>query len=434
MTLPLSFRGILCLLCFLPASMVYSQVPSWTHFRGSHLDGISEETGIPVKWDDSTYIAWQKEIPGKGWSSPVVLGKQVWLTTATDRGYSMKALCLDAATGNTLFERQVFHPDSLYRIHAVNSYATPTPALEEGRVYVHFGRYGTACLDTRTGKTLWERTDLQCEHIQGPGSSLLIYRDLLIVHMEGADVQYILALDKFTGETVWRTDRPAELMDRLEPIGKKAYTTPIIVRVDGRDLMISNGSAACIAYDPLTGKEVWRIVQGEDSTIAMPTESDGIVFFYTSFVTAPDGSQQAELLAVDPLGKGDLGSTNVLWRLPTPRLQLLTPLVVNGLLFTIDSMGTLRCLDARTGKEYWSKKMKGKFNASPVYAGGNIYFSSTGGTVSVFKASKAEEQVAENRLDGSIWATPAIAGGALYIRTEHTLYKISGSSITGTPE
>ena len=404
--------------------MVSSQVPSWTHFRGSRLNGISDETGVPVKWNDSLHIDWKKEIPGRGWSSPVVLGGQVWITTATGGGYEMRAVCLDAATGNTVFDPVVFRPDSLFRIHAVNSYATPTSALEEGRIYVHFGRYGTACLDTRSGSTLWKRTDLQCEHIQGPGSSLLIYRDLLIVHMEGADVQYILGLDKHTGKTIWRTDRPKEIMDRLEPIGKKAYTTPIIVRVDGRDLMISNGSAVCIAYDPQTGKEIWRIVHGEDSTIAMPTENDGILYFYTSFETGADGSQVADLLAVDPSGTGDVGTTRVIWHRPSPRLQLLTPIVVNGLLFTIDSRSTMLCLDARTGEEYWARKMKGKYNASPVYADGNLYFCSTGGITCVMKAAKYEEQIAENRLSGAIWATPAVAGGAIYIRTEDAVYRV----------
>ena len=245
-------------------------VASWTHFRGNVLNGISPETGIPVYWNDSVNIEWKTPIDGKGWSSPVVYGDQVWLTTATEGGREQRALCFDFTTGEVLHNRILFTPDSLYRKHSINSYATPTPAIEKDFVYVHFGRYGTACLDTKTGNTVWKRTDMQCEHIQGPGSSLLIYRDKLIVHMEGSDIQYIVALDKKTGEIIWRTDRPEELYDEMEYIGKKAYITPIIVNVNGHDLMISNGSAACIAYDPETGKEVWRIVKGEDSTERTP--------------------------------------------------------------------------------------------------------------------------------------------------------------------
>jgi outer membrane protein assembly factor BamB len=324
-----------------------------------------------------------------------------------------------------IHNRLVFSPDTLYPKHSINTYATPTPAIEEGFIYVHFGRYGTACLDSKTGETVWERTDLQCEHIQGPGSSLMLYKDLLIVHIEGSDIQYIAALDKKTGATVWRTERPGEIYDKLEPIGKKAYTTPIIVRVNGRDLMISNGSAVCIAYDPETGTEVWRIIQGEDSTIAMPVESEGTVFFYTSFIVDERGDKYCELLAVDPDGMGDIGPTNIKWRIQSPILQLPTPVVVDGLLYTVDSRSLLSCIDAATGETVWSQKLKGKYNSSPVYAGGNIYLSSTGGSTLVFKAGRQWEPVSENRLEWEIWATPAFTGGAIVMRTSEYLYKIA---------
>jgi outer membrane protein assembly factor BamB len=400
------------------------KAPSWTHFRGNGLNGISTEKGIPITWNDSTNIAWKTVIQGKGWSSPVVYGNQVWLTTSTRNGKELRAICADFSTGEIIHNRLLFAPDSLYPKHSINTYATPTPAIEDGFVYLHFGRYGTACLETETGNKVWERTDMQCEHIQGPGSSLLLYKDKLIVHMEGSDIQYIVALDKQTGETIWRTERPGELYDKLEPIGKKAYITPIIIKVNGRDLMISNGSAACIAYDPETGKEVWRIVQGEDSTIAMPTQGDGIVHFYVSFETNHEGEKFAELLAVDPRGEGDIAETHVLWRITTPILQLLTPLVLNGLLYTIDSQGMMYCLDAATGKTVWSKKMKGKFHSSPVYADGHMYFSSIRGDTYVIRAGREMDFIAENSLDGEIWATPAVTGGAIIMRTSKYLYKI----------
>ena len=401
------------------------KVPSWTHFRGTGLNGISHETNLPVSWSDSVNIAWKTPLDGKGWSSPVVYGDQVWFTSSTDRGNEMRALCVDFHTGEIIHNRILFTPDSLFRKHSINTYATPTPAMEEGFVYVHFGRYGTACLDTGTGETVWERTDMQCEHIQGPGSSLLIYKKTLIVHMEGSDIQYIVALDKTTGKTIWKTERPKELYDQLGYIGKKAYITPIIVNVQGRDLMISNGSAVCIAYDPDTGEEVWRIVYGEDSTIAMPTESEGIVYFYVGFETDSAGERHAELLAVDPSGTGDIEETHVLWRIKTPILQLLSPVVVDGLLYTVDSQGIMLCLDAATGETVWSKRMNAKFHSSPVYADGNVYFSTTRGKTYVVKAGRELDIVAENELEGEIWATPAIAGGAILMRTSKFLYKIT---------
>jgi outer membrane protein assembly factor BamB len=336
----------------------------------------------------------------------------------------MFAVCTDFNTGQNLFNINVFQPDTIYRKHAINSYATPTPCIEKDYVYVHYGRYGTACLSTETGIVIWSRTDLQCEHIQGPASSPILYKDMLILHMEGSDVQYIIALDKKSGETVWKTDRPKECYDSLEWIGKKAYTTPLVVEVNGKDLLISNGAAVCIAYDPETGKEIWRIVQGEDSTIAMPSEEDGIIFFYTSFVTPPGGDPYAELLAVDPDGKGDIAASNIIWRVKFPVLQLLTPLVKDGLIYTVDSEGTLLCMDTKTGETVWSEKLKGKYNSSPVYIAGHIYFNSIRGETLVIKEGREFEMVAQNSLDGDIWATPAVINGAILMRTSKYLYKI----------
>ena len=398
--------------------------PQWTHFRGNNLDGISGEKNLPVRWDDSTNIRWKTPVEGKGWSSPVVFGNQIWLTTSTGDGKEMRAVCVDLYSGEILYNPVIFEPDTLYRIHPVNSYATPTPAIEQGFLYVHFGRYGTACLNTETGSTVWKRTDLQCEHVQGPGSSLLIYKDKLIVHLEGTDVQQILALDKRTGKTVWKTERPQECYEPLDEIGKKAYITPLIINVDGRDLMISNGSAVCIAYDPDTGEEVWRIVRGEDSTIAMPVEYGGTVFFYTGFVTDADNKKHAELLAVNPDGTGNIAGTHILWKREFPILQLLTPLIYEGILYTVDSEGMLTCLDTETGRTLWSERLRGKYNSSPVYADGHIYFSSTNGKTTVLKPGPDPEIVAENHLEGNIWATPAVADGALLIRTSEYLYRI----------
>ncbi len=396
----------------------------WTHFRGSNLDGISYDKSAPVSWSDSINITWKAKIEGRGWSSPVVYDNQIWCTTATADGKEMYAICTDFNTGQNLFNVKVFQPDTLYRINAINSYATPTPCIEADFVYVHYGRYGTACISTGTGEIIWKRMDLQCEHVQGPGSSPIIYKDMLILHMEGTDIQYIVALDKTSGETVWRTERPQECYDPLEWIGKKAYITPLIVDVNGRDLLISNGSAVCIAYDPDTGIEVWRIVQGEDSTIAMPVEEDGIVYFYTSFVTPPGSDPYAELMAVDPDGQGDIAITNILWRIKSPVLQLLTPLVKDGLLYTVDSKGTLLCIDAKTGETIWSERLKGKYHSSPLWVAGNIYISSTRGETLVIKEGRELEIVSSNTLEGEIWATPAVVDGSILMRTSNYLYKI----------
>jgi len=398
---------------------------SWTHFRGDELNGISVEENIPLQWDDSTNISWKTPVPGRGWSSPVILGQQVWLTAATEDGKELRALCLDRESGEILQNRILFKPDKLYRKNSLNTYATPTGALEDERFYAHFGRYGTACLDTRSGEILWERSDLQCKHVQGPGSSLYLYRDKLFVHMEGSDIQYIVALDKASGKTLWRSDRPKEIYDQMEPIGKKAYTTPVIVNAGGKDVMISNGSGACIAYDPDNGEELWRIVYGDDTTIAMPTESDGIVYLYMAFEYQEDGKKNAKLIALDPANTDDSGNPRVLWQLNSPPLQQSSPLVKDGLLYTVASNGIMHCIEASSGETVWSRRMKGKFNSSPVWADGHLYFSSTRGSTHVLKEGREMEFVAENKVEGEIWATPAITGGAIFLRTSKYLYKIS---------
>jgi outer membrane protein assembly factor BamB len=397
---------------------------SWTHFRGSRLNGISAEKGFPSTWNDSLNIAWKVPEQGKGWSSPVVLDNQVWFTSADRETREMRAICLDFESGEKVHDQLIFQPDKLFRIHAVNSYATPTPAIETGKVYVHFGRYGTACLNTATGETIWKRSDLPCEHIQGPGSSLMIYKNKLIVHLEGTENQQILALDKRSGETLWITERPSGVYKDMAPIGKKAYVTPIVMHVRGRELLISNGSRACMALDPVTGREIWRVIQGDDSTISMPVEGGGLVFFYTSFVTGSDGRKYAELFAVDPDGAGDITETHIRWRMKAPILQLSTPVYVDGMLYTIDSEGVFYCLDALSGKILWSEELKGKFHSSPVYADGLLYLSSIRGETLVYRAGPEPELLSRNRLDGEIWATPAFSRGAILMRTGKYLYKI----------
>jgi outer membrane protein assembly factor BamB len=402
-----------------------AQNQNWTHFRGNNLDAISNETNVPTSWNDSTNVLWKTPIHGKAWSSPVIYDNQVWMTTADEDGKAMYGICLDKASGKIIFDKKLIEPDSVYSKHAVNTYATPTPCIEDGFVYLHFGSYGTFCLSTKDAGIVWKRSDFKCNHVQGPGSSPIIYKDLLILHFEGIDVQYIVALDKKNGELVWKTERPKECYDPLEPIGKKAYITPLVIKVNGKDILISNGAAVCIAYDPETGKEIWRIVYGEDSTIAMPVLDNGILYFYTSFVSAPGGERYAELFAVNPNGKGNIKETNIIWQSKTPMAQLLTPVIKNGLIYTIDTRSNMICYDAKTGAIIWTEKLKGQFNSSPIYNNGNIYFSSTKGEILVIKEGRKFDKLAENKLDGEIWATPAIANKSIFVRTSKFLYRIS---------
>lgn len=402
-----------------------AQQDNWTQFRGSNLNGIAAETKVPTVWNDSTNIMWKTDIEGKGWSSPVVYGNQIWVTTATDNGRKMMGICLDINSGKKIYDLDLFHPDSVFSKHAMNSYATPTCAIEEGFVYIHFGSYGTACVNTATGATVWKRTDLKCAHVQGPGASPIIYKDLLILNYEGTDVQFLIALDKRTGKTVWKTDRSVEFNKPLDPIGRKAYITPIVLNVKGVDLLISNGSAVCNAFEAATGKEVWHIVKGLDSSVAMPFEENGTIYYYTSFLVPDAADRYIELLSVNPDGKGDISKTNVNWVIKSPPFQLSTPVIKDGLIYTIDASNTLACLDAKTGKELYSKRLKSKYHSSPVLANGNVYFTSVKGETLVIKQGKELQIVAQNKLPGEVYATPALVRNSIIFRNEKSVYRIA---------
>jgi outer membrane protein assembly factor BamB len=423
-TFPLYFLTVIFLIFSNQSS---SQDKNWTHFRGSNMNGIALSENIPLKWDDST-IRWKIKIHDNGYSSPVVYNNQIWITTAKPDGKELFAECIDFQTGKIIYDIKVFTPDEVEGKHSINTYASPTSCIEKGFVYVHYGSLGTACINTDNGSVVWKRTDFKCKFVQGAASSAIIYKNLLILHFEGVDARYIVALDKSNGKLIWRSDRPAEPYKKLSEIGRKAYITPIIINVKGSDMLISNGSAVCIAYDPGTGKEIWRVVNGAESTVAMPFTENGVVYWYAGFMVDTDGTKFTELLAVNPVGNGDITATNILWKKhdELSNNQMLTPVIKDGLIYTVNTRNILMCIDAKTGEDIWSTHVLSNYNSSPVYANGNIWFFSVKGDVLAIKAGRKYEVVAQNQMDSGIWATPAILRNSVIIRTEKYLYKIGG--------
>lgn len=402
-----------------------SHEENWTHFRGSDLRAIAAVETVPVTWDEETNILWRTAIHGRAWSSPVVYGDQVWVTTANREGTELSAVCVDFNTGRVIHDILVFSFDDAIRKHDINSFASPTPAIEDGFVYVHYGSMGTACINTADGSVVWTRTDLECNHIQGPGSSAFLYNDLLILHYEGVDVRFLVGLDTRTGETVWKTHRPEEPYEEIPWIGTKAYVTPLLVNVNGKDKIISNGSATIHAYDPRTGEDIWTIVRGAESTVSMPFEENGVVYFETGFKVHAERERFSEMWAVDPDGRGDIAETNVLWKRRVAPMPLCTPVIIDGLIYTVDAGRVMRCIDALTGEDVWEHRLRSQFNSSPVYAAGNIYFSSTRGETIVIEPGRELNIVAENILDGEIWATPAFLRNSIIMRTDSHLYRIT---------
>lgn len=400
-------------------SDAYIHSYDWKFFRGSNLDGISSNSGIPSKWGEDTSIIWKTPIHGEGNSSPVILNNQIWLTSAKKNGSELFAIGIDFETGKILHDILVFSPDSIPSKHSMNTYATPTPAIEEGFVYVHYGSMGTACIETSTGKIIWTRTDLKCDHVQGPASCLIIYKNLVIFHLEGIDVQYVIALDKATGKTIWQSLRPQEYYVNEPPIARKGYSTPMVINVKGKDLLISVGSEVCIAYDPLTGAEIWRVTYSSDSAIAMPLYSEGLVIFSTGF-----GGKSVRLIAVKPEGSGNITESGFVWQTDVDVPGINTPVAHNGLLYMIQEKGQLTCLEAATGNVVYKEKLKGEFYSSPIIADGKVYLPSKQGIVYVLKEGRAFEILAQNKLDAEFWASIAISGQTIILRSDKNLYAI----------
>ncbi len=408
----------------------------WPEFRGPRGDGHATElgddslVGFPVEWSETNNVAWKVPIPFRGWSTPVVLGGQVWVSTATEDGRDSFAIGVDAATGEVLFNEKVFHhdqPEPLGNGASMNGYATPSPAIEPGRVYVHFGSAGTACLDTATGRILWKRDDLPCRHYRGASSSPVLFGSLLILTFDGADLQYLVALDRRTGDTVWKTDRSVAWNDEDVPGQmakdgdlRKAHSTPLIATTANGPQLISSGAKAAYGYSPDTGSELWRVEYPDWSGAPRPVFDQGLAFIVTGLV-------RKELWAVKTDGRGDITDTGVAWKLKTRIGKYASPLLVDGLVYTAAEESFLSCVEAATGEVVWTERIGGKHAASPIYADGRLYFFSQEGVTTVIKPGRSLNVLATNTLDAGFMASPAASGKAFYLRTRTHLYRVETS-------
>ena len=393
---------------------------NWPDWRGPTGQGHSEATDLPLHWSETQNIVWKTAIHDLGYSTPVVWGNQIWLTTATKRGETLYAVCIDLNSGRVIHDIPVFHPEKPQRIHPNNSYATPSAVIEEGFVYVHYGSHGTACLDTETGAIVWQREDLKCEHLQGPVSSPILYEDLLICPFEGTDVQFVVALDKKTGRTVWRYDRPSELYDQVEPSYKrKSYYTPVIVEVNGTPQLINSGALLVTGHEPRTGRELWRVLYRDDNPISRVVSGDGLFF-----VNSGGEPGNAHLLAVRQGGAGDVTESHVVWKMTEDAPSESSPVLVGDLLYTLSDKGTLICKEATTGKTVWSERLEGEYGASLLYGDNRIYICSKEGKTTVIRPGRTFQVLAVNQLDGFMGASPAVAGKSLLLRSKTHLYRI----------
>ena len=380
----------------------------WPQFRGPDGQGHADERGLPLTWSETQHVKWKTAIPGKGWSSPAIQGGRIWLTTATEEGKSLRALCVDRQTGAVLLNVEIFRLKSAAALHAKNSPASPTPVLEADRVYLHFGASGTACLK-QSGEVVW-KTQLDYDNGQhGPGGSPVLYEDLLIVSCDGGREQYVVALDKLTGKPRWRKSRA----------GAQAYTTPLIVKLAGGDQVISVGALRAFAYEPRTGKELWNVSYGAGfSNVPRPVYGNGLVFICTGF-------QQPSLLAVRLDGHGDVTKSHIAWSLKRGVPLTPSPLLVGDELYLVSDNGIATCLDAKSGVPHWQVRLGGNHSASPLAADGRIYFQSEEGESVVITPGREFKELARNQLDGQTLASLAVADGSFFVRSQTHLYRLS---------
>lgn len=426
-----------------------SAADSWPDFRGPSGDGHAsapgdaKTAGLPLNWSEKKNIAWKTELPYLGLSSPVVMDGQVWLTTATVEGNDFFAICVDAKTGEILANKKLFHleePEPLGNGRRDNSYATPSAVIESGRVYVHYGSSGTACLDTKTFNVIWSRNDMPCRHYRGASSSPVLFEDLLILTFDGANLQYHIALDKRTGHSVWKTNRSAKWNDEhiekqmvKDGDWRKAHSTPLIVNVDGKPLMFSVGAKAAYGYAPATGKELWRVDHEAYSAAPRPVFHKGHFIFVNGF------SRGAQMWSVKAGGKGVVNDTHVKWKIDAPFPKYSSAILVGDLLYMALDDSFLACVNAGTGETVWKERVGGKFRACPIYADGRLYFFSLEGVATVVKPGPtfevlATNQLAENaprddpRRGPGFMASPAVVGKAIFARSRHHLYRIETSA------
>ncbi|WP_197444259.1 outer membrane protein assembly factor BamB family protein [Maioricimonas rarisocia] len=392
-----------------------ADVPPWNSFRGPGGQGQTTARILPLEWNETNNVTWKTPVSGRGHSSPVVDDGMIWISTARTDGSALGVVGLDLDSGEIRHSVTVFRPDHVEEIHSDNTYASPTPVAADGRVFVHFGRYGTACLDSRTGEVLWRNDELVIEHQGGPGSSPVLFEDLLIVTCDGADRQFLAGLDTATGEIRWKTDRSAPF--RPNPITHRAFATPLLIEFEGTPQLISPGADQVHAYDPRTGSEIWHVRYTGFSNVPAPVYADGVVYVCTGFFGP-------ELWAIRVDGSGNVTDTHVLWKLKGRVPETPSPILHDGFVYMVANMGVAACVDGTTGKRTAVLRLGGNYSASPVSGGGHLYFCGEDGMTRVVRPGPKPRVVASNRLAGGIFASPAIVGNAIIIRTEEAVYRI----------
>ena len=400
--------AVLSPLCSLDAA------DSWPEFRGPHGDGRVENSHLPTRWSETEHVRFKTRLPGRGWSTPVIVRDRIWMSSATEDGRELFALCINRNSGKLLSRVKLFEVEHPAPRNKLNSYASPSPVTDGRRVYLYFGTYGMAALDAESGRTIWTRRDLKLDHQEGPGSSPILYDGKLIVHCDGRDVQYLVAIDCETGETVWKRKRSIDL-SKVGDYARKAFTTPLVVATDEGDRLISPAAQGCYGYDPTNGREIWRVRYPGFSAVPRPVAAKGLAFVV-------DGFAKPKIYAIRYDGQGDVSDSHVAWIYSQNGPSTPSPVVLDDQLLFISDKGILSSVNVETGKQLWRRRIGGNFCASPIVANGLVYLFDRAGKTTIIRAGNSPQVVAVNELDEGLMASPAVAGNALFLRTSSFLY------------
>ena len=397
----------------------------WPKFRGPAGNGHSPASEVPLKWSAKSNVKWKVPIPGKGWSSPVLVSGRIYLTSAVAKGddqdangvdRELRALCLDATSGKILWDTLIFRQDGSRapRIHKKNSHASPTPIVEDGRIYVHFGHMGTACLDLE-GKVVWRQEELAYPPLHGNGGTPVLFKDLLIYSADASRNPFIVALDKKTGKVTWKKNRSKTPASR-----KFSFSTPTVVDVPGGPQLISPASGAVFAYNPVNGEELWNVKYDQGySVIPKPVMHGNTVFIGTGY-----DKPNVLGIRIDAKSMGDVTESHLEWKISKRAPHTPSMLIVDGLLFFISDGGIASCVEPKTGSIIWQERVAGPMSASPVCCDGRIYFLDEKGVCNVIRAGRKFEILAKNDIGERSLASMAVGNGSIYLRTEKNLFRI----------
>lgn len=404
----LLFAGLGCL-------SIPARGDSWPEFRGPSGDGHATTEKVPLHWSATSKIRWTVPVDGKAWSSPVVDGDRIFITTAVVEGekLSLEARAYGLADGKEIWKQVVFEK-AVGPLHQKNSHASPTPIIAGGRLYLHFGHEGTAALDASDGKILWTQTTLAYSPVHGNGGSPVLHGDRLIFACDGQTDPFVVALNKDSGEVLWKTPRAVEVTRTF------SFSTPLLIEVNGATQAVIPGSGAVVAYDPADGKEIWRFRYAEGfSVVPRPLYHEGMIYVCSGF-------GRAILFAIKADGKGDVTETHLVWKDDKAVPKESSPIIVDDLIYVNDDKGILSCFVAATGEELYRERLDGQggYSASPVYAGGYLFFHNGSGLTTVIKPGRVFTKVAENALGEPGLSSFAVVADGFIVRTEDHLIRI----------